>query len=592
MGIIIGNFSDGWQNKARQELMKDSALFMCRDLSLVELGSLTCRRQHLEDGYFSGLSTTDPIENFFLIDVEGLDHTLLYYTLGESLYGWNSYTNETRTLSSSIIGSHVSYAPIKPVLSEDTYIYITDGVSMLCDNGVSTKTWGIDPPDDLVVVNMAGSGGGLAAGYYQYKYTFYDGDTGSESDPSVGSATTLAAANDEATVSQIGISTNDRVTKRRLYRTLVGGGTFYLVAPLNDNVDTDFVDGVADANLTSELTTDQGIPPVGDVVVSYKGRLFLAGDNNYPNRVYYSSSDKPDNFPSTNYLEVGTSDDRVLNMVVFEGKVYFIQTATISGLYGTDENTFAWHRTRSHVGVSARWSVAVGPDGVYFLGHDGVYRFDGLKSMRVSEPIDKVFGITAGTWNEVVDRGTVQSVCRACFLQGKYYILLPMRGTSGGVTNRVLQYDVFEQSWVQMDLECGFVAADSGRGYLYGGLEIPDDAGYYSVFELLSGDTGTDSPSPQFLTKSFGLVGQEQQGSRAIGWVRKFRVDCDGDWTLKFYVDGSLVHTQVLTDQSASTRYEWYDFGPKIKGRYLSVHGQATGSPTALDSRFRELEVV
>ena len=573
--------------------MKDGALFMCRDLDLDELGSLTCRRLHKEQSYFAGTSYSDEITNLYIVDVEGKSHRLIYYTVGSSLYCWNSYSDVARLLSSTMLDGHVSYAAVKPVLSDYTYVYITDGVSMLCDNGIESKTWGIDKPDGVPLVEMAGSGGNLGAGDYSWVYTFYDGETGSESDPSIASVSTTAAANDEATVTQIGISSNDRVNVRRVYRTLVGGGTYYLVAPINDNVATEFVDNVADASLTAELNMDQGVSELGDVIVSFKQRVFLSGDVNFPNRVYYSRTDRPDNFPSTNYLEVGTSDDEVRNIIEFEGKLYFMQSATISGLYGSDESTFAYHQTRSHVGLSARWTAAAGPDGIYFLSHDGVYRFDGLKSMKVSEPIDRSFGVTASDWCEIVDQDTVEDVARGVFMQGKYYLVLPMRDGAGTVTRRLLSYDVFDQSWLSYSVEADSLLGDAGDGVLYGGLPRADGTGYYSVYELMTENRGFSTANPLAVTKSFPIVGKEEGKSRAVGWLRKFRVDCIGGWVVKFYVDGSLVLSKTVTGQGESTRYQWYDFPPKTKGRYLTVMLQvylASGTPTG--NVFKELEVV
>lgn len=592
--MIISNFSLGWQNKARHELMKDNALFMCRDMSLIELGSLSCRRLNLENSYFATQTYTSPIDNVFQVDVEGVNKRLIFYTVGTTLYCWNSASGQTRTISTAITGGHVSYAPLKPLLDTHTYVFITDGVSLLADNGSTTKTWGLDAPENTTLVAMAGAGGNLSAGAYVYKYTFYDGDTGSESSPSPASASTTAAANDLATVSQILTSSDSRITKRRLYRTLVGGGTCYLVAPINDNVTTTYEDGLADADLTTELETDNSIPPSGDVVVVYKDRLFIAGDSNYPNRTSYTRAELPDSCPVTYYLDVGTSDNKVMNAVEFEGKLYFVHEAMITGLYGSDPDTYAWHQTRSHLGTVARWSVAVGPDGIYFVGHDGVYRFDGLKSVRVSDPIGRAFDLTSGTWHEIVDQDTVAIVSRACFLQGVYYVLLPMYNVDGSTNNRVLAYDTFNQTWMQYDLNVSFIMADEGRGKLYGCMEKPDAAGYYSVYELLSVDGSTvDIPVPQALTKSFPIVGPREEGNApAVGWLRKFRVDAQGDWTLKFYVDGTLKHTEVLSGLDESDRYKWYDFPAQVKGRFIYVHVQATGTPAPMTHTFWEVEVV
>ena len=588
MGIVINNFSAGWQNKARPELMKDDAVFMLKDVSLDDLGALKCRNLYLENSYFATQTIASMIKDLYIVDVEGVTKHLILYTVGDSLFCYNSSTQVTRTLSTAMVGNHVSYAPLKPVIGATTYVFITDGISMLSDNGVGSKTWGIDSPTNLPIVSMAGSGGNLAAGDYVYSYTFYDEDTGAESDPSISSSATTAGANDSATLTSISVSSDSRVTKRRVYRTLVDGGTQYLAGNVNDNVSTTFFDTKIDADLTTQINTDQGIPPIGDMVVTHLNRLFLAGSVDYPNRVWFSRSERPDNWPSTYYLDVGTSDDSLENMVVFEGKLYFIQTAGIAGMYGSDSNTFAWHQTRSHVGTVARWSTAVGPDGIYFLAHDGVYRFDGLKSVRISDAIDRSFGLAAQTWVDVVDTDTVSSVARACFLLGVYYLLIPMKDTDGTVTNTIIGFDVFDQTWTRYSIDCGSLTSDAGRGRLYAGI---GSGSSYSIYELFSSVTSTiDSATPDVITKSFTILPKDSK--QAVGWVRKFRADCTGAWTLYFYVDGELEHTQALTNQSASTRYQWYDFDPQMKGRYLFVRILATGTPTPLTHAFNELEIL
>jgi hypothetical protein len=592
MGIVVGNFSKGWQNKARRELMQDGALFLCEDLDIDELGALHCRKDNTQDTYFATQTITDEVEDLVIFNLEGREHRVVYYRIGTSLYCWDSYTSETRTVSTSMSGERVSYAALKPLLSTSTYVYITDGVTMFCDTGVTSYLWGIDPPDNLPQVVMAGSGGSLAAGGYSYRYTFYDSDTGAESAPSCVSATTTAVANDSATVSELMPSTNSRVTSRRLYRTVADGGVWYYVGPLNDNATKEYLDGLIDASLGSELTTDQDIPPTGDLLVAYKERLFLAGNVDYPNRVYFSYANKPDMWESTSYLDVGVSNDEIVAMVEFEGKLYFMQNTGICGLYGSDEDTFAYHKTRSHVGVSAPQSVSVGPDGIYFLSHDGVYRFDGLKSVRISDAIDRVFWLQTDGVTEIVDKDTVGEVAKACFYGGKYYLVLPMYVALEDLTNRLVVYDVFTQTWTKYMMNCSCLFADMTEGRVLGGLSVRGLVGRYSVYELMNSVSGSDLPAPEFISKSYQIAGQVEGGrSKAVSWLRRFRVDCKGSWTVAFYVDGTLAYTKALTGQSASTRYKWYSFEPKIKGRYVYVDVTATGGPEAYEWVFNELEI-
>jgi hypothetical protein len=167
--------------------------------------------------------------------------------------------------------------------------------------------------------------------------------------------------------------------------------------------------------------------------------------------------------------------------------------------------------------------------------------------------------------------------------------LVPVRQQSGEVVNRLYNFDVFDQTWLESIQDAEFILGDTGDGVLYGGLAR---GSYWSVYELMNQSTGSSYPSPLAVTKSFEIVLKEEGKSRAVGWLRKFRVDCTGDWDLEFYVDGELVLSQSLTDQDEGERYQWYDFPPKVKGRYLTVKIEASGSPVPQTAVFRELEVV
>jgi len=592
MGYIFENFSLGWQNRAGQELMKDEALFKCVDFDTLELGVLRCVRGSEEVGFFKSLALSSAVKNIYQLDVEGKGVLLVYYTSDGSLYRYNSNTGVSTEIDNGIDESNVSYAPFKPTLSQITYVYITDGKTMLCDNGASYFTWGIDPPENPLNASMAGSGGLLTAGDYTWQYTFYNGETGTESNPNPLMGGVTVVDNDSADVKNIEISANSQVTSRRLYRSLVDGGSHYLVRDLGDNVSTSYIDVEDDDNLTTKMETDQGVPPVASIVKTFQNRLFIAGNDDFPNRVWYSRGSRPGNFPSTYYLEVGTADDKIVDMVEFEGTLFFMQTAGISGLYGTTPDTFAWYKTRSHIGIAGKRSAVAGPDGIYFLGFDGVYRFDGVKSVRVSEQIGRSFGKLVSSWIDIVNWSTVDEVCRSCFLNGVLYILLPMVSSTGAVSNKVLTYDIFQQTWIELSLDCDYIYSDTGRGKVYGSYLVD---GRYTVLELLEsnygvvGILGNNDPVPELITKSVDF-GRTKEGSK-VRWLRKFRVDADGDWTIYFYVDGVLRHTLALTSIAGNDKYIWYDFDEEIKGFSVYARVVSTGSSDASNRVFRSLEV-
>jgi hypothetical protein len=579
---------------------------MCKDLNVDELGVVKCRKLHKEESHFSELSLDDEVENFYQTDVEGSGKRLVYYTSGTGLYRWNSATGVTTTLSSAMIGNHVSYAPLKPVLSTRTHVYITDGVTMLCDDGVSSKTWGIDPPTTPLNASAVGSGGSLEAGDYSYVYTFYDGETGIESDPSPVCGDVTAAADDSVTLTEIGISPNSRVTARRIYRTIADGGTKYLLTSIGDNVTTTFLDTITDDNLVTALVDDQGIPPEGDVVVSFRNRLFMI-DPDYPNRVRFSRSSRPDSFPSTYFIDVGSSDDKLCNFFELDGALYTISDISIFRLYGDTADTYDFIKVRSHIGTDCRWSVAVGPDGAYFLRKRiGVYRFNGLNSTLASGGIKRAFGLSTESWVDIIDRNTVSTVARGEFLDENYWLMVPMKDSDGDINNRLLVYDTSRpagtQSWVLHKTSCDDIFSDRGRGILYGCMASLSETGYYSVYELFSVNANTnDDAVPELVTKSYEIVEPKSYGvtssgfvastTPAVGWLKRYRFDGLGSWDLVFYVDGRSAYSVSLSNVTASDRGTWYDVETKLKGRYFYLHITGSGTPRPETHKIREIEV-
>ena len=124
----------------------------------------------------------------------------------------------------------------------------TDGVFKY--NGTNVRTVGITAPGAPTF--NANVNGSLTIGNYYFKYTFVDED-GYESNGGTVSAVMAAGANPNDGIKiNIAASGDAKVTKRRIYRTTVGGasdGIFYYDGEVGDNTTLTYSSTASDATI-------------------------------------------------------------------------------------------------------------------------------------------------------------------------------------------------------------------------------------------------------------------------------------------------------------------------------------------------------
>ena len=121
------------------------------------------------------------------------------------------------------------------------------------DTGIDLNFVG--KPADPSVALIATDVGNVDAGVHYYSVTYYTA-LGETSASTYNAATVTTDATHKQVTVTIPVSTDYRVIGRKIYRTKVGGSSYHVYAldEVDNNVDTEYIDNIADADLTGTIS--------------------------------------------------------------------------------------------------------------------------------------------------------------------------------------------------------------------------------------------------------------------------------------------------------------------------------------------------
>lgn len=269
-------------------------------------------------------------------------------------------------------------------------------------------------------------------------------------------------------------------TNRKIYRKDSStSGAYRLVATITNNTATTYTDTTADVSGATAMPSVTDDMPVGNVLLIYKERLFIAGDPSHPNRIYYSNPYFPGYIQQTvnlDYMDISPDDnDEIMGLGVQSGVIWAIKKNTIRPLHITTavsgESSATWYADDPvcHIGSPCKWSIVQTPLGVMFLGWDHWYAFNG----STAEPIVDEFAtedILSSLYQEVV----------TTYVNNTLHAAYSDRTTAAQYNNRVMVYN-FKRKFLSFDTinaNCFAVKrgddennelyyGDSVNGYLY-----------------------------------------------------------------------------------------------------------------------------
>lgn len=127
--------------------------------------------------------------------------------------------------------------------------------------------------------------------------------------------------------------------------------------------------------------------------VIHGNRVYAIGDPEYPNRLYFSTYDRPTNWPCSSFLNIPISDpDWFVSLLSLEDRLVLFRQNSVLHLQGHNFYQYSIDELIANVGLTAPRSVARIGNTVYFYHSTGVYvlsAYGGVSDQPISFPIQK-----------------------------------------------------------------------------------------------------------------------------------------------------------------------------------------------------------
>lgn len=294
-------------------------------------------------------------------------------------------------------------------------------------------------------------GGVGMQGDYQYMFTWLNNNTGTRSNPfpTKTDSVTGATVYDPVTVRAVerqGITvggtnnlpapTDTQVTHIEYWRTVGNGTGFFLadkVASTTGTPATSFTDRVADYPgmfsgnpggtkflQPTELPDDNDRP--NDYLtdaVPFQGRMWLCRPAtgqllDQLNRAWYSPAGRME--AVSNYVEVGSTDEALQKLLVWNETLWAVTTRTLYRL-ATTEEPFVFVEQVGTPGTRFPGTVVATPFGIAYQAQDGFRIFDGNMSQHIAD--DALAPITRGSTSDGI---AAFSGVAGTFARGEYMV--------------------------------------------------------------------------------------------------------------------------------------------------------------------------
>lgn len=250
-------------------------------------------------------------------------------------------------------------------------------------------------------------------------------------------------------------------------------------------------------------------------------------------RANFSDPGAPETFGANNYVSLGVGDgEQIHGYAWFNNQAFIFKKTKFFVFYGTSadgtgEPVFNYRPVDTGVGMwaYAPQAVCVGPDGVYFLASDGIYRTTGGPPVKISAALDPFFAGATGPFWTSGNWSSTDMAQRLHWHDGKLYAAL---ATPGG--RLLLVWDSSLNAWTAWSHTARALASlpatAAAPGLIFGAgallrssPAVTTDVGEAIVSRYRSAFNDFGSPLQKMIRETI----VEGTGSPTLQWSRDWR---------------------------------------------------------------------
>lgn len=469
--FTIDDFSGGLDSKGNPISIPKNAGQVVQNIRLnSELRSLTKRAPVLTYGTVSNTNTVLGLFRYYAYN----GSKVLLADAGSNIYTGNDTTGVFTNIFTIPNPSHKAQW-----LTWNNQAIMTDGFNapVKYDGTSSSATY----LGSLLAVD-SGSGTGPDTGTHTYQVSCYTNNSNGAGpfEFNFGVASnTLTATGHAANLSMVPQCPDqdflgEPIVGRYIYRTKAGGSSYFLLTTIANNSAVTYTDTTADSSLSTTYPVIVGAtvspPPPGLLSLVFQGRLWIANNPAHPSRVYFSEISSQEMFLPLNYFDIRANDgDQVTMMqdvlgVMTIGKNNSIQKIQTS-YNATGDPLADWTITDpfSFIGCISPYSAQQTPFGLFYLGNNGIYNFDGNFSTLLSDQVTPNI-------KDISNSNFVNAY--SAYYQNQYYLAYTSSSSGATTNNRVLIYDTLSKGFDVDTTNIGVFTVERGGDdieVLYGG---------------------------------------------------------------------------------------------------------------------------